>query len=136
MNINTFLNYLDKVKPTGTDKWQACCPAHDDKSPSMSVKEGNDGRILVHCFGGCTTDQITGALGLDMTDLFAEKRTGVKRPNRTPRKKLEKALMHELFVLHIAINSRHERLEIHPDDKDREQLAVKRINALLKEIYH
>ena len=134
MNITTFLNYLDKVRKNGTDQWMACCPSHSDRSPSMSVKDTGD-KILVHCFGGCTTDEITGALGLELTDLFAEKRTGVKHPNRTPRKKLEKALMHELFVLHIAINSRHERLEIHPDDRDREQLAVKRINALIKEIY-
>lgn len=41
--------------------WSARCPAHDDKSPSLSISE-KDGRILVHCFGGCDQDQVIKAL--------------------------------------------------------------------------
>lgn len=50
--------------------WSAKCPAHADRSPSLSVKELPDGRILMHCFGGCGTDAVLGALGLAMGDLF------------------------------------------------------------------
>lgn len=46
------------------------CPSHDDTSPSLSVSTGDDGRILVHCFAGCTAEEITDALGLHVRDLF------------------------------------------------------------------
>lgn len=71
MEIAAFLSRLDGVR--GRDgSWSAKCPAHADRSPSLSVKELGDGRILVHCFGGCGTDAILAALGLSMTDLFPE----------------------------------------------------------------
>ena len=41
------------------------CPAHSDSYPSLSVTEGDDGRVLIHCFGGCETDDILAELGLD-----------------------------------------------------------------------
>lgn len=33
--------------------WEACCPIHNDKSPSLSISDGKDGKILIHCHGGC-----------------------------------------------------------------------------------
>jgi hypothetical protein len=50
--------------------WLAHCPAHEDKVPSLSISEGQDGRALVKCFAGCTPESIVAALGLRMTDLF------------------------------------------------------------------
>jgi hypothetical protein len=47
--------------------WQ--CPAHDDRFPSLSVKQGDD-RVLVHCHAGCSTEAICAALGLTLADLF------------------------------------------------------------------
>ena len=67
-----FVQRLSKVKGrNGT--WTACCPAHEDKSPSLSVREADDGRVLVHCFGGCDVHIVLGAVGMDMTDLFPER---------------------------------------------------------------
>jgi hypothetical protein len=48
----------------------ACCPAHDDDSPSLSLKEGEDGRALLYCHAGCDTLDVVKALQLDWTDLF------------------------------------------------------------------
>jgi hypothetical protein len=48
--------------------WTACgrrragsarCPARDDHKPSLSIREGRDGRRLVHCFAGCSPEAIT-----------------------------------------------------------------------------
>jgi hypothetical protein len=36
----------------------ACCPAHDDRNPSLSVRRAPDGRVLVHCFAGCSLDAV------------------------------------------------------------------------------
>ena len=46
------------------------CPAHEDKTPSLSVTEGDDGRVLLKCHAGCPTEDIVGELGLKMADLF------------------------------------------------------------------
>ncbi|RLS51881.1 MAG: DUF3987 domain-containing protein [Planctomycetota bacterium] len=50
--------------------WSACCPAHEDGRASLSVTEGADGRVLLHCFAGCRPADICDALGLRVTDLF------------------------------------------------------------------
>jgi putative DNA primase/helicase len=48
----------------------ARCPAHEDRNPSLSVREGDDGRVLLKCFAGCDTTAIVRALGLPMSALF------------------------------------------------------------------
>ena len=65
--------------------WQAQCPAHEDRTPSLSVREGSDGRALVHCFAGCETQEILRALGLEFRDLFAAGATARVRGSHTPR---------------------------------------------------
>lgn len=42
--------------------WTACCPAHADGSPSLSIGVGEDGRLLLHCFSGCPYHAIRAAL--------------------------------------------------------------------------
>jgi hypothetical protein len=54
--------------------WQAKCPAHDDRVASLSVSEGDDGRVLLHCHAGCPFDKICADLGLEQRDLFADDR--------------------------------------------------------------
>lgn len=49
---------------------EARCPAHKDDRPSLSVSEGADGRVLLHCHAGCEAPAIAEALGLSMRDLF------------------------------------------------------------------
>jgi hypothetical protein len=71
MDVHDLLTKLQGVRG-GKGSWSARCPAHADRSPSFSVKELPDGRILMHCFGGCGTDAVLGALGLTMSDLFPE----------------------------------------------------------------
>jgi hypothetical protein len=50
--------------------WLANCPAHDDSSPSLSISAGDDGRALVKCFAGCSSDAVCSALGLKLADLM------------------------------------------------------------------
>jgi AAA domain-containing protein len=50
--------------------WIAKCPAHDDHKPSLTIDEGADGRALVKCHAGCSTDDVIAALGLTRRDLF------------------------------------------------------------------
>jgi 5S rRNA maturation endonuclease (ribonuclease M5) len=52
-----------------TDEATAQCPAHDDRNPSLSLR-AIEGQALVHCFAGCDTGSVLGALGLQMADLY------------------------------------------------------------------
>ena len=72
MTVEILLNELHKVRKNGDGKWMACCPAHDDKSPSLSIKESAEGTILVHCFAGCEPSEILAMVGLGMADLFPQ----------------------------------------------------------------
>lgn len=68
VSIGLVLSKLQKVKKTQRG-WIACCPAHEDQSPSLSVAMGNDGRILLKCWTGCTFQEIVAALGFEPGDL-------------------------------------------------------------------
>ena len=52
MSADALLSRLDGVKKTGHGQWIARCPAHEDRSPSLSIAEKDD-RVLVHCHAGC-----------------------------------------------------------------------------------
>ena len=43
---------LKGFRQVGQGSYTACCPAHDDKTPSLSITEISDG-VLIHCHAGC-----------------------------------------------------------------------------------
>ena len=67
MNTTEFLARLTGVKKSGNG-WEACCPAHDDHKASLSITEGNDGRIVLYCDAGCTASAVCAARGLTLAD--------------------------------------------------------------------
>jgi len=69
--IEAILSNLNKVKKSG-DGWIACCPAHDDKNPSLKISIGDNGNTLFHCKAGCTAEQICTAIGIQVKDLFPQ----------------------------------------------------------------
>jgi hypothetical protein len=71
VSVGELLDRLDRVKRAG-DGWQARCPAHEDRTPSLSIREGDDGRVLLKCHAGCSVEAIVDALGISISDLFAE----------------------------------------------------------------
>lgn len=73
MGIENLLSRLDGLKAgNAPGRWLAKCPAHGDRSPSLTIRLEDDGRILLHCFAGCAAPDVVAALGLGMTDLFPE----------------------------------------------------------------
>lgn len=67
--LTDFLTQLKGVKKT-TSGWTACCPAHDDRNPSLSITLADDGKVLACCHRGCSIEAITAAAGLEPLDLF------------------------------------------------------------------
>ena len=84
-----FLSHFEKVKAVGQNKWIALCPVHGDKSPSLSIRLAED-RILIHCFAGCTAEEVTKAVGLSVSDLFLNSSPGKKKKNKQV--EIEKAI--------------------------------------------
>lgn len=84
MSADSLISLLDKVKSTGKSRWQARCPAHPDKGPSLSIREMDDGRVLVHCFAGCSVHEIVQAVGLELSDLFPPRESGNAKGERRP----------------------------------------------------
>ncbi len=84
MSAENLLSRLERVKRTGAGRWIAKCPAHPDKGPSLSVRELDDGRVLVHCFAGCDVHSVLSAAGLSFDDLFPTRDLGhrTKREGR------------------------------------------------------
>ena len=72
--VEKVLDRLEGVRESN-GSWKALCPAHEDREPSLSVSEGDDGRVLLRCFASCENQEIVAALGLEMKDLF-EHRNG------------------------------------------------------------
>jgi hypothetical protein len=99
------LSRLAGVKATGKGRWMAKCPAHEDGSPSLSIREMDDGRVLIYDFGGCASLEVLGALGLSLTDLFADRPAHHSPPLRggfTPEEVLI-AIEHETFVARLIL---------------------------------
>jgi hypothetical protein len=64
----------ESVRPTGRDRWQACCPAHDDRTPSLAISAKANGDRLIHCHAGCDAADVLAAAGLELRDLYVEPR--------------------------------------------------------------
>ena len=63
--------------------WKAKCPVHDDRDPSLSIREGSDGRALIKCHAGCQTNDVLAAIGLKPRDLFVSGKNGSEPPKQT-----------------------------------------------------
>lgn len=78
MIVTDLIDHLQGVRRNGSG-YSAKCPSHEDKNPSLSISEGNDGRILLKCQAGCSTEAVCGALGIKLADLFPPKQNGSQR---------------------------------------------------------
>ncbi|MCL4780334.1 MAG: DNA primase [Gammaproteobacteria bacterium] len=100
MSTELLLARLSGVREAGPGRWMARCPAHEDKRPSLSIRELSDGRVLVHCFGACQVGDVLAAVGLTLTDLFRDRaRCHHARPSKTTIPSSDLLLMVEEDVL-------------------------------------
>lgn len=67
--VSRVLERLEQVRRVGKG-WQARCPAHEDRKPSLSVDQGQDGCVLLKCHAGCSVEAVVKAMGLRLSDLF------------------------------------------------------------------
>jgi putative DNA primase/helicase len=74
MTLRALLSKLRNVRRE-RNEWTALCPAHADKNSSLSIRQG-DGKTLIHCHAGCSTETVLAALGIETRDLFDDTRQG------------------------------------------------------------
>lgn len=82
--IDRVLSRLKDVRPV-EGGYSACCPAHADSSPSLSISEDDDGKVLLHCHAGCEASSVVEALELDWADLFPPVNSRKKAKPRSKR---------------------------------------------------
>jgi hypothetical protein len=134
MSAEDLISRLERVKRTGAGRWQARCPAHDDRGPSLSVRELDDGRVLVHCFAGCEVHSVLSSVGLSFDDLFPSRDLGdhAKREGRPfPAADILRAIAFEALVVAMAGSAMLAGEPFNAFDRDRLFLAVSRIQAAL-----
>jgi hypothetical protein len=115
--IVDLLSHLRKVKSVGDGKFVACCPAHDDHSPSLSIKLSSEGVILLKCWAGCEVSSIVEAVGMSMSDLFPSTSSGgTAKPDRVDYRKILGLLRHEIYVVSIFSSSLQAGEQLSTDD--------------------
>ena len=125
MDINIFLGHLNKVRKSKSG-WMACCPNHEDNSPSLSIKQGTD-CILIHCFAGCDSVGVMGSIGLSLANLYQKQqdvKRGVMQWDKTI---LKSVVLHESIYIAMCKNLAGSSRELTPMEMSRLALAKRRL---------
>ena len=144
-HADRLLDRLDGVRKSGKG-WIAKCPAHTDRSASLSVAQGDKGVILVHCFAGCLVHDVIGAVGLTISDLFpprltanmstAERNALREHAKQAQWKAALNALQLEVGVVHIAARTLAQGQALADDDLKRVGVACDRIRDVREVLTH
>jgi len=130
MSAVTLLDRLERVRSVAPGRWVAKCPAHTDRSPSLSIRELDDGRVLLHDFGGCEAADVLGAVGLTLAHMFPGRPHEHRRRGHAPRIPATDALAavdHEAHVVAVIAADIHEHREVDAPTWERLSVAVRRI---------
>jgi hypothetical protein len=105
MTLDEITGRLDHVRSFQKGRAMARCPAHDDGRASLSLRELDDGTVLLHCFAGCQPIDVVQALGLEFRNLFPDDRhSSIRRvePSEQPRLSAADALAALDHEVHVA----------------------------------
>ena len=118
--IDIILGKLKHFTSSGKNRWTARCPAHNDGTPSLSVKRLYDGRVLIHCHAGCGSASVLDALGLRYGDLYPD--------TNKQYDSVVKPMDHDDWILFLAENS-----TVRLTQRDKEKVKKTKLRALLRE---
>lgn len=139
--LEMFLGKLDGARPSG-DGWRAECPNGHRSRYTLSFKQADDGRVLLHCFAGCTALEVLQAMGLELSDLY-DRPTGAKLQfaKRTPAEIKEyhwkaafKFLPEEIRIVRIGSQDVRKGRPLNDVDQARFELACERLQTAMETI--
>lgn len=119
--MHAVLSHFSKVRSTSKNGSYNClCPAHDDRSASLSIKICEDGRVLIHCFAGCDIQDILGAVGLTLDDIIPQRIELLKPPGKAfnPYAVL-KSLKDDALFLYLCATHIESQQELSESDKQK-----------------
>jgi hypothetical protein len=133
MSVDILLQRLSKVKAVGHGRWIAACPAHSDKTPSLAVREADGGKILLHCFSGCSVHEVLAAVDLDFGALFPARPIEHGKPERRPFPAVDvlKAIAFEATITMVAAADLAAGKQPSETDRERLLIAISRIEQAL-----
>ncbi len=133
--ISKLLSRLDRVRECGPGRWMAVSPAFpDQRTGSLSIRELDDGRILIHDFAGAEVGDVLSLIGLSFADLYPPRIEGHSlKPSRqrhqhASREALRLIALESRLVV-IAAENLAAGVVLDDDDRDRLLLASTRIGA-------
>ncbi len=106
MNAAALLARLERVQRSGTG-WRADCPTGHKSRGALSVSEADDGRVLLHCFAGCSAADVLGAAGLMLADVMPER---LRDPSLEGRKAAREAFTHSAWSAALGVIEREARV--------------------------
>ena len=139
--VDKILSHLTRVRRSAPGKWIADCSAHESKSKqSLAVRELGDGRVLMHCFGGCSVEAVLGAIGLAMEDLFPQRLPtpgAGSKPERRPflPSDVFDIARKEIGVVAVIACDMHRHKSVSDTDHDRLLQAVQTIDRIAEVAY-
>jgi hypothetical protein len=77
--VDRLLPLLEGVRSVADDRWIGRCPAHADRTPSLSIRQTED-RVLVQDWAGCDAKAIVAAIGLALAELFDDALSTRRQP--------------------------------------------------------
>lgn len=125
----TFLSRVEGVRRTGPGRWVFKVPTREDKRASGTARELEDGRLLIHDFGGSSAADILAAVGLELADLFPDRLMDCGKPEKRPFGAMEalRCTAFEALVVLAAANAMREGKPLPDGDRERLLLATKRL---------
>ena len=128
-----------RLRPNGTDRWRACCPAHGGSNPSaLSIGVGRDGQVLIKCWHGCDADEVVASLGLELADLFPPRESAA---GKSLRRKLISAgqaldlLDNEMTLAVVCASDLAAGRQLDESTRERLTLAAARVGMLRTEVH-
>lgn len=112
---------LEHCRQSGPDSWMARCPSHDDRGPSLSIKDVGGGRTLIHCHAGCGALEVLTALGLDWDALYPPTDRNYSAEKRQRERSVDE------LVVEIAKADRAAGKHLSHEDREREAEAFARL---------
>ena len=128
-NLDKLLSRLEKVKRIANDRYTAICPSHDDRSPSLAIKDADD-RLLLHCFCGCETADVLSAIGLTFADVMPSQNKGNFKKDKKPFYAIDilAIIKFEVSLVYLYASDVSKGLRLTSQEKERLLLATSRIN--------
>jgi len=130
MNVDHILDQLESVRRIKPDQWVACCPAHEDSTPSLAIRDTGD-KLLMRCYAGCTFQEIADALGMHPREFFRDSKEPKSGIPGVSRRDIYRDLTVELMTAYVVTRDRAEGKQIAANDVEREKLAWQRISKAM-----